>query len=159
MQLGQTRDRLQQEGVETVGIIATDADRARRYLRMRPTKLPLAADPDCTTHHSYGVGHIDYSDPAVMKETSKPQYNRDGDLPKSLPWAQAFPALDKHDGHTHSETDIADQTRHKQAQMVGQALVDRDGVLRWVNTEASKGLQGLGGFPTEEELLDLVRSL
>ncbi len=159
MQLGQWREQLSREGVETVGIIATNAERARLYLRLRPTKLPLAADPDCNTHHAYGIGNVDYAVPEVLDEVQKPQYNPAGELAKPVSWPEAFPAYDKLDGFTYTKTDEEDVARHQRSQMTGQALVDRDGVIRWLNTEMDHGAQALGGFPAVEELLDLARSL
>jgi hypothetical protein len=40
------------------------------------------------------------------------------------------------------------------AQMIGQFLIDRDGIVRWVNIEGAKeGLAGLEEFPTDDEFL------
>ena len=45
-------------------------------------------------------------------------------------------------------------------QMIGQFLVDREGIVRWVNIEGAKeGLAGLEKFPTDEEFLDATRQL
>jgi hypothetical protein len=39
-------------------------------------------------------------------------------------------------------------------QLKGQFLIDRDGIVRWVNVECGKeGLAGLGKFPSHEELI------
>ena len=43
---------------------------------------------------------------------------------------------------------------------IGQFLVDRDGIVRWVNIEgATEGLAGLEKFPTDEELLIAAQRL
>ena len=45
-------------------------------------------------------------------------------------------------------------------QLKGQFLLDRDGVVRWVNIEcAGEGLAGFGKFPTDEELLRAASAL
>src|SRR5262245_42062473 len=54
-QLGASTDKLEGLGVKTLAIVATTADNARLYFRFRPTRAPLAADPDLTTHRAYGL--------------------------------------------------------------------------------------------------------
>jgi len=45
-------------------------------------------------------------------------------------------------------------------QLKGQFLLDRDGIVRWVNIEGGKeGPSGLGKFPSEAELLTAVKAL
>src|ERR687888_175621 len=45
-QLGATSDKLKSVGVETLAIVATSPENARLYFRFRPTRAPLAADPE-----------------------------------------------------------------------------------------------------------------
>jgi hypothetical protein len=43
---------------------------------------------------------------------------------------------------------------------MGQFLVDRAGIIRWVNIEgAREGLAGVGKFPTHEEFIAAARTL
>jgi hypothetical protein len=45
-------------------------------------------------------------------------------------------------------------------QLTGQFLVDRTGIIRWVNIEgAREGLAGLERFPSDDELLEAARTL
>jgi hypothetical protein len=45
-------------------------------------------------------------------------------------------------------------------QLKGQFLIDREGIVRWVNIEcAVEGLAGAGKFPTDPEILAAVRAL
>jgi len=44
-------------------------------------------------------------------------------------------------------------------QMKAQYLIDRDGVIRWANIECADGMENIGRFPTEEEILAAVKSL
>src|SRR5262245_54090122 len=44
-QLGRTHQKLLGQGVETLAVVASQAERARLYFRYRPTRLPLVADP------------------------------------------------------------------------------------------------------------------
>ena len=55
VQLGTTREALRTLGVETLAVVATNLERARFYVRFRPTPVLLASDPDCVTHRAYGV--------------------------------------------------------------------------------------------------------
>lgn len=72
---------------------------------------------------------------------------------------QAYAAINRLDGFEPVETDDTDSQRH-QAQLTGQFLMDRDGIVRWVNIEcASDGLAGLDRFPTDDELMAAARGL
>src|SRR6266487_4161440 len=50
-----TVEKLRARGVETIGIVATPAERARLYFRFHQARIPLGADPDLTTHRAYGL--------------------------------------------------------------------------------------------------------
>jgi hypothetical protein len=72
---------------------------------------------------------------------------------------QAYAAINRLDGFEKVETDDTDLQRH-QAQLTGQFLLDRDGVVRWANIECARdGLAGIDRFPTEEELIAAARAL
>ena len=63
------------------------------------------------------------------------------------------------DGYQVSPADNADFARH-QAQFTGQFLIDREGIVRWINVEcASEGLEGVDRLPSEEEVLAAARAL
>ena len=72
---------------------------------------------------------------------------------------QAYATIDRLDGFEKVETDDTD-IQHHQAQLTGQFLLDRDGVVRWANIEcAGDGLAGLERFPTDDELIAAARAL
>ena len=54
-QLGTFEERLKGMGVESLAVVATAPENARLYFKFRPTKVPLAADPDLSTHRAYGL--------------------------------------------------------------------------------------------------------
>src|SRR5438094_2537979 len=54
-QLGTIESKLKALGVESLAVVATAPENARRYFTYRPTKLRLASDPDLTTHRAYRV--------------------------------------------------------------------------------------------------------
>lgn len=165
MPLGDIRDKLLAEGVEVLGITATNARRARLYLRMRPTKLPLVADPDATTHQRYSVPQIPRADitPAMLEEWQQIKVNPRGLLPQPVPVYEAASALiaqDERQGEPpYTPDDLADWDRQG-ALSIGQFLVDAEGIIRWANIEGEQdGPADLGQFPSEEELLAAARAL
>jgi peroxiredoxin len=157
-QLGTTTDKLEALGVKTLAIVATTADNARLYFRFRPTRAPLAADPELYTHRAYGLPHPPVT-PELWKAIENTRINPTGELTEPMAIPAAAQALDKLHGFTPTETDRQESERHM-TQLKGQFLVDRDGIVRWANIEtASEGLAGLGKFPTEQQLVEIVRAL
>jgi peroxiredoxin len=155
-QLGTTAEKLQTLGVETLAIVASNADRARMYNRYRPAQIPLAADPELMTHRAYGVPNR-----AMTPEISQVIESKYADLAHELRVAPAdiTQVLDQRDGFQPLATDAAEMQRH-QVQLVGQFLVDQNGIIRWVNIEgAREGLAGLDSFPTDTEFLAAAKSL
>jgi len=157
-QLGLSRPKLQEAGVESLGIIATKPEHARLYFQFRPTRLPLAADPDMTTHHAYGLPM-----PALTRELTQAleplRFNPTGELPEPLPLLEAVQALDRLHGFEPTEN-YRQEAQRQFPQLAGEFLVDRDGIVRWVYIEtAEAGWAGLGKFPTERDLLAVARAV
>ena len=144
-------------GVETLGVVATPPENARLYFKFRPSRLRLAADPNLTTHHAYGVPKPTPT-PEFMKALETTRINPDGAFPEPLPIMQAAAAVAKLDGYAESETDRADMQR-QWPQLKGQFLIDLDGIVRWVSIEGAEGMAGLGRFPSAEEILAAVRTI
>jgi peroxiredoxin len=156
--LAVTQDRLRAIGVETLGIVATKPENARLYFRHRPTRLSLAADPELTTHRAYGLPKPDLT-PELMHAMQTVRINPTGELPEPLPAVEASPALDRIHGFEPTETDQQDRQRQSPL-LQGEFLVDRNGIIRWVNVECAKeGMAGLGKSPTDEEVLAAAHSL
>jgi hypothetical protein len=156
--MGVTRQKLQALGVETLGVVATRPENARLYLKYRPTRVPLAADPELVTHRSFGLPKPAVT-PELMQAVQTVRGNPTGELPEPLPLVDAAAALDRLHGFEPTQTDQADRERQF-PQLIGQFLVDRDGIVRWVNIEcANEGIAGIGKFPTDEELLAAARAL
>ena len=145
-------------GVEALGIVTTKPERARLFFRLRPTNLPLAADEGLITHRSYGLPKPEVT-PEFIQALQSVRLNPTGELPEPLPVEQAMGALDRMDGFTPTETDH-EEVERQFPQLVGEFLMDRDGIVRWANVEcATEGLAGIGKFPTEEEFLAAARAL
>ena len=155
--MGRAWERLKPEGVEALAIVATTRENARFYFRLRPPKLPVAADPEFTTHRRYGVPAPRRIDIEEAVQTTR--INPSGELPAPLPVREASATLSRLEGFEPTPTDRDDDAR-PYLQFLGQFLVDREGIIRWTNIEcAGEGIAGLGKFPTDEELLAAVRAL
>jgi peroxiredoxin len=162
-QLGTTRQKLQSLGVEVLAIVAMPPERARLYYRYRPVNVPLAADPELLTHRAYGVPQ-----PALTPEIVQAVESRHVELARELQipatdMAAIKSALCQRDGFEPLEVEQKsrrDWSDHHGGQLTGQFLIDRDGIVRWVNIEgATEGLGGLEKFPTDEEFLAAARRL
>ncbi len=156
-ELGVVSDRLRALGVETLAVVATDVDNARLYFKHRPSKAPLAADPECATHRAYGLPKAPMT-PETLAALGATKVNPTGELPVPLPVIKATEALNRLDNFQQSASDTRDL--EKQAgQMKGQFLIDRNGIVRWANIEAAEGLSGIGKFPTADELVEAARKI
>lgn len=158
MLLGRTAEKLKEVGVESLGIIATEAERTRLYYRFRPPRVELSADPDLATHRAYGLPQSALT-PEILQTVQSKLGGLARELGVEVPDAEAWGTLDRLDGFELTKGDEAEAQRH-QAQFIGQFLVDRGGIVRWANIEcAREGLAGLDSFPTDEELLAVARTL
>ena len=153
-QLSPVADRLRAVGIETVGVVATAPDRARLYFRFNPSRFPLGADPDLVTHRAYGLPVIERNEEA-LEMVERAAQRLAGELGIEAPPGQGRVTVDAADGFVRLESDAAERLRH-QIQLLGQFLIDRDGVIRWCRTEdrASYAV-----FPSTTELLSLTERL
>ena len=155
-QLGGLRDKLEAAGVETLGVVATELDNARLYFKYRPSRLPLAADPEFSIHRAYGVHKIQV-DEALIAAISTLKINPTGELPEPMSPGVGSDLLDQADGYRRTDADTRDIDRQWPL-IKAQFLVDRDGIVRWANVECeADGLPGIGKFPADEEILAAVR--
>lgn len=164
--LGQTRRKLQSLGVETLAVVATTAERARLYFKHRLVSIPVAADPDMTTHRTYGVPCYPMT-PVLTEGLRTTRVDPFGELPAPAPLVgpdgtEIHDVFDRRDGFIPTEVDQRDRTRQfrEALQMCAQCLVDRDGIVRWVHVEGEPGgLAAAGRFPTEDTVLAAARAL
>ncbi len=144
-------------GVKTLGVVATDAERARLYFRFRRPRMPLGADPNLGTHRAFGlpnVGPLPPESAEVLQRAAARELGLTGPATEA-----ALAQFARHDGYDVTGADEADFARHG-GQLTGQFLVDREGVVRWANVEcAREGIDGLGKLPQEEEVLAAARAL
>jgi len=162
-QLGTTYQKLKPLGVDMLAVVAIQPERARLYYRYRPVGVPLAADPELITHRAYGVPQ-----PALTAEITEAVAARHEALASDLKISaigiaeikSALCDLDGFEPVQAEQQDRRDWSERHGAQMIGQFLIDRDGIVRWSNIEgAREGLAGLEKFPTDEEFLAAARLL
>ena len=63
--LGSIAEKLREVGVQTLGVVATDPERARFYFKFRPPRMPMGADPELMTHQAYGLPNFPLTPEAV----------------------------------------------------------------------------------------------
>jgi peroxiredoxin len=157
-QLGGTRERLLDRGVEALGVVATELDNARLYFKYRPARLPLVADPELVTHRAFGLPRVQVTD-ELLAAAAQLRVNPTGEFPEPLPLSEIGTLLDRTDGFTRSDADKRDIDR-QWPQLKGQFLIDRDGIVRWANVERPEEYPTkVGAFPSDEELLAAVRAI
>lgn len=149
-QLGLTAEKLREAGVETLGIVATSAERARLYFRFRPARIPMGADPDLTTHAAYGLSRFAMT-PEILAavDVAALAWAREAGVPAQP--GQAHAAVGALDGFQPLPSDEADAER-QQAQLIGQFLIDRDGIVRWAHVEETPG-----EFLSDAQLQEIAR--
>ena len=152
-----TAEKLRAAGVEMVGVVGTAADRARRYFSYRKPRYLVAADPDLTSHRAFRVPHTAFTEEIFKIANAKIDgLARDSGL--SVAPGGGWGALDREDGIVAQ--DFAPDIERHQAQLTGQFLIDREGVIRWSNIETERdGIEGLDRFPSDDELLAAAKGL
>ena len=167
VQLGTTQDKLKALGVETMAVVNTPLERARLYFKYRPARVLLAADPEAATHRAFGVpagvivedeSRTSWPQTVTMGQLLATQINPTGELSAPQNIFAAGAALNKQDGFEMTETDQQMAAAHG-TQMGGHFLIDRDGIVRWLQIEASERIGDLSKFPSDEEILSAARSL
>ncbi len=145
---------LQEKGIDSLTVVNTPIDRARLYFRYHPLPNLLAAsDPERVSHKAFGLPNLQFTEnendwphKVSMSTVSSMQIDMPGELPAPMGVMEAVEYLDKADGYEFTEDDtqmIA--TGH--GQLVGEFLLDRDGVVRWCFTEVEDGGRHMFGGP------------
>jgi peroxiredoxin len=160
--LAQLDPALREQGVESLTVVNTPIERARLYLRYHPLPLLAAADPERTSHRAFGLPNLEFTENETdwpykvsMAQASTMRVDLPGELPEPMDPMAAAEILDKKDGY---EVTGADQqmmaTGH--GQLVGQFLLDRQGIVRWSFTEVPEGGRLMFAAPTTQELMSAV---
>lgn len=151
---------LREKGVETLAVVNTPIERARLYFRYRPMPNLLAAsDPERASHRAFGLPNLEFTAEETewprkvgMNAVMSMRINPDGELPEPLDPMAVNEALNKKDGYEITEAD-QQMMATGMGQLVGQFLLDRQGVVRWTFTEVPDGGRKLFGAPSPQEVM------
>ncbi|PBC04621.1 redoxin family protein [Mesorhizobium sp. WSM3860] len=154
---------LREKGVGSLTVVNTPIERARLYFRYHPMPNLLAAsDPERASHRAFGLPNLEFTQDETnwpykvsMAAAKDMRVDIPGELPAPMDPFAASEFLDKKD---HYEVTEADEqmmaTGH--GQLIGQFLLDRQGVVRWSFTEVPEGGRHMFGAPNPQELMSAV---
>ncbi|MGO7300500.1 redoxin family protein [Rhizobium leguminosarum] len=141
---------LREKGVQSLAVVNTPVERARLYFRYHPIPDLLAAsDPGRASHQAFGLREVGIDTVMAIRI----------DLPGELPEPMGVMAMDEFlnekEGYQITEADQQMMTADH-GQLVGQFLIDREGIVRWSFTEVLEaGLQTFKA-PNSEELMSVA---
>ncbi|MER8436602.1 redoxin domain-containing protein [Mesorhizobium sp. M1312] len=154
---------LREKGVESLTVVNTPIERARLYFRYHPIPNLLAAsDPERASHRAFGLPNLEFTQNETIwpyKVSMAAARDMRVDIPGELsgpmdPFA-ATEILNKKDKYEVTEADEQMMaTGH--GQLVGQFLLDRQGIVRWSFTEFPEGGRYMFGAPNPQELMSAV---
>jgi peroxiredoxin len=151
---------LMERGVESIAVVNTPLERARLYFRFHPLPNVIAAsDPERVSHRAFGLPNLvftenetDWPRKVGMDVAATMRVDLPGELPGPMDPGAAGQLLNEKDGYTMTEADLRMEAMGK-AQLVGEFLVDRDGIVRWSYTEADGMGQNMFRHPNPEEVI------
>ncbi|MFI0848904.1 peroxiredoxin-like family protein [Mesorhizobium sp. IMUNJ 23232] len=154
---------LRQKGVESLTVVNTPIDRARLYFRYHPMpNLLAAADPERASHRAFGLPNLEFTENETswphkvsMADVVSMRIEIPGELPGPMDPLAAAEFLDKKDNYEMTEAD-QQMAATGHGQLVGQFLLDRQGIVRWSFTEVPEGGRYMFGAPSPQELMSAV---
>jgi peroxiredoxin len=161
--LAQLQPALREKGIDMLTIVNTPIERARLYFRYRPVPgLLAAADPERSSHQAFGLPNLeftqdetDWPNKVALSQMMTMKVNVTGELPEAMDPIAAIEALNQLDSY-----EVMDADQQMQAtgmgQLVGEFLLDREGIIRWSFTEVSGGGKNLFGAPTQQDLMSVA---
>ncbi|RWB55642.1 MAG: AhpC/TSA family protein [Mesorhizobium sp.] len=148
--MAQLNPALREKGVECLAVVNTPVERARLYFRYHPMPHLLAAsDPERASHRAFGLREVG------MDTVTAIRIDLPGELPEPMDVMAMNELLNKKEGYEITEAD-QQMMASGQGQLVGQFLIDREGIVRWSFTEVLEvGLQTFRA-PKPEELISVA---
>ncbi|MDA9504855.1 peroxiredoxin [Bradyrhizobium sp. CCBAU 11386] len=146
----QLNSALHEKGVECLAVVNTPVERARLYFRYHPAPDLLAAsDPERASHRAFGLREVG------MDTIMAIRIHLPGELPEPVGVMAYSEFLNKKEGYEITESDHQ-MMASDQGQLVGQFLIDREGIVRWSFTEVLKGGFNTFRAPNPEELMSVA---
>ena len=158
--LAQLEPELREKGIDMLTVVNTPVERARLYFRYHPMpNLLAAADPERASHRAFGLPNLEFTQDQTdwprkvsIGQMMSMKINVTGELPEPLDPLAAMTALNKMDGY--EVTDADEQMKATGlGQLVGEFLLDREGIIRWSFTEVPEGGKNLFGAPAPQDLM------
>ncbi|WP_209601047.1 peroxiredoxin-like family protein [Sinorhizobium kostiense] len=158
--MAQLNPALREKGIHSLAVVNTPVERARLYFRYHPISGLLAAsDPERVSHRAFGLplleiteNETDWPSKVGMDMVMTMRVEQPGELPEPMNPAAAGDLLNEKDGYEIMEAD--QQVRVPgHLQLVGQFLLDRDGVVRWSFTEVEGEGRNMCRALNPEELI------
>jgi peroxiredoxin len=164
--LSQLTPALNGKGIESLTVVNTPIERARLYLRYHPMPgLLAAADPERASHRAFGLPNMQFTEDesawpqkVSMSDAKSMRVDFPDDMPEPMDPFAALEYLNKKDDYDITEAD-QQMMATGMGQLVGQFLLDRDGVVRWTFTEVLDGGRYLFGAPTAQELMSAASQI
>jgi peroxiredoxin len=155
---------LNAKGIESLTVVNTPIERARLFLRYHPMQgLIAASDPERSSHRAFGLPNMQITEnesawpqKVSMSDVKSMSVDLPGEMPKPMDPFSALEYLNKKDNY---DITAADQQMIATGigQLVGQFLLDRDGVVRWTFSEVIDG--GMFAGPSSEEMMSAASHL
>lgn len=158
--MAQLKGALNEKGVESLTVVNTPIERARLYFRYHPLpNLLAAADPERISHRAFGLPNPEFTEDEdewphrlSMRTMMSMRVDLPGELPEPMNPIAASEYLDKTDSYEMTDDDSR-MAATGMGQLVGQFLLDRDGVVRWCFTEATPDGSNMFRAPAPEEVM------
>jgi peroxiredoxin len=164
--LAQLAPALNEKGIASLTVVNTPTDRARLYFRYHPMPALLAAsDPDRASHRAFGLPNMRITESesawphkVAASDVISMRVDMPGELPEPMNPFAALEFLNKKDNYDITEDDRQVMAAG-QGQLIGQFLLDRDGVVRWTFTELAEGGRHMFGAPNTQEMTSAASHL
>jgi peroxiredoxin len=145
---------LRERGVESIAVVNTPVERARLYFRFHALPNIIAAsDPERVSHRAFGLPDLVFTEHETdwPRKVSMNVADAMGiDMPMDPDAATHF--LNEKDDYSMTEADLRMAATGK-AQLIGEFLVDRDGIVRWSFTEADDGGKNMFRAPNSDDII------
>ncbi len=158
---------LREKGVESLTVVNTPIERARLYFRYHPLPNLLAAsDPQRASHRAFGLPTIEFTESEndwprkVSLDVAKSmQIELPDELPEPMDPFTASAILNEKDRYEVTEDDERMMASGSNGQLIGQFLIDREGVVRWIFTEYAEDGRKMFAAPTPNELMSAASQI
>lgn len=160
--MGVTRAKLTALRVETLAVIEDRVEPVRRFFRVRPPVIRVAADPERSVHLAYGLPRPLYASPDFKHVRDTTLINPTGEAPEHMVTVAINKFLNDRDrlAEIPEAKEVLDQFPQREFNLfAGHFLIGRAGTIRRVWVEGPPDHYTRWGiFPSQNEILDAVHA-